>query len=116
MNGNKCVADTNAFIYLLDKHPALEPLLTFEWLFSFITEIELLGKPGIGNAEIKNIKAMLNTCTKVTHADAINEIAITIKRQYRIKLPDALIAATAIKMNVPLLSFDKGFRSYQKNL
>jgi predicted nucleic acid-binding protein len=52
---------------------------------------------------------MLAVCTKVTHTDVINEITISIKGQYRIKLPDALIAATAIHMNVPLLSFDKGF-------
>ncbi len=42
MNGNKYLADTNAFIYLLSKHPALDPLLDSQWYYSFITEIELL--------------------------------------------------------------------------
>jgi predicted nucleic acid-binding protein len=47
MNGNRYLADTNAFIYLLQKHPALKSLLQAEWMYCFITEIELLGKPGI---------------------------------------------------------------------
>jgi len=41
MSGHKYLADTNAYIFLLDKHPALKPLLNGEWYFSFITEIEL---------------------------------------------------------------------------
>lgn len=40
----KYLADTSAFIYLLNKHPAIKPLLDAEWGYSFITRIELLGK------------------------------------------------------------------------
>lgn len=109
MSGNKYLADTNAFIFLLDKHPALKPLLESEWLFSFITEIELLGKPGMQSAESRQIRALLSACTKIIHNETINEITISLKQQYRIKLPDALIAATALYCNVPLISFDKGF-------
>jgi predicted nucleic acid-binding protein len=109
MSGNKYLADTNVFIYLFDKHPALKPLLESEWLYSFITEIELLAKPNISSSEIKNIKMVLSVCNKVSHIDLISEITISLKRQYNIKLPDAIIAATAIFKNVPLLTYDKGF-------
>jgi predicted nucleic acid-binding protein len=48
-------------------------------------------------------------CTRVSHVEKINEITISLKQQYRIKLPDALIAATALHENIPLLTFDKDF-------
>ena len=109
MNGNRFLADTNTLIYLLDKHPALQPLLESEWLFSFITEIELLGKPGITSSEVKQVRSLLSACIKVPHTEAINLTAIVLKQSYKIKIPDAIIASTAIEQKVPLLTFDKGF-------
>ncbi len=109
MNGLKYLADTNAFIYLLNRHPALQTLLDSEWQYSFITEIELLGKPNITKAEAQNIRNLLAVCTKVLHHEAINQTTILLKQQYHIKLPDALIAATALEQNLPLITFDKGF-------
>ena len=109
MSGLKYLADTNAFIFLLDRHPALRNLLESEWHYSFIIEIELLGKPGINSHEIKNIQSLLDTCIKLAHVEQINKLTISLKQQYKIKLPDALIAATAIFHDLPLLTFDKGF-------
>lgn len=109
MNGSRLLADTNAFIYLLDKHPSLQPLLESEWMFSFITEIELLGKPGITKTEVEKINGLLSVCIKASHTESINKIAIQLKQRYKIKTPDALIAATAIGQKVPLLTFDKDF-------
>ena len=108
MNGRYFV-DTSTFIYLLDKHPALEILLESEWVYSFITEIELQSKSGIKPEEIEIIKQVLSVCKKVIHIDIINEITINLKRKYKIKLPDALIAASAIMLDIPLLTYDKGF-------
>jgi predicted nucleic acid-binding protein len=74
MSGNRFLADTNTFIYLLNKHPVLEPLLESEWFFSFITEIELLGKPGITPKEIKEVKGVLEVCNKIVHVEPINQL------------------------------------------
>ena len=60
MSGSRYLADTNAFIYLLLKHPVIEPLLSDDWLHSFITEIELLGKPSLKAPEEKIIHNLLN--------------------------------------------------------
>lgn len=109
MNGNRFLADTNCFIYLLDKHPSLQSLLESEWAFSFITEIELLGKPGIKENEIKKINDLLSICIKVPHTESINRTAIQLKQGYQMKMPDALVTATAIEQKVPLLTYDKGF-------
>jgi predicted nucleic acid-binding protein len=109
MNGNRFLADTNTFIYLLDKHPSLQPLLESEWVYSFITEIELLGKPGITSQEVKKINGLLSVCIKSPHTESINKTAISSKQLYRMKVPDALIAAAAIEQKIPLLTFDKDF-------
>ena len=109
MNGHKYLADTNTLIFLLDRHPSLHSFLASHWHYSFITEIELLGKPGITAKEMRTIRELLSACEKVTHSDEINQLTISLKQQYKIKLPDALIAATAIFTDLPLLTFDKGF-------
>ena len=114
MSGIKLLADTNAFIYLLNGHPSLEPLLESTWLFSFITEIELLGKPDITASEIKKVKSLLAACIKVPYTEAINEKAIMLKQRQKLKIPDAIIAATAIHQGIPLLTFDKDFTKIEE--
>lgn len=109
MSGHRYLADTNTLIYLLDKHPSLHSFLESDWHFSFITEIALLGKPGITAGEIKNVRELLKVCKKVPHTEEINILTISLKQKYKIKLPDALIAATAICSDLPLPTFDKGF-------
>ena len=44
MNGISFLADTNAFIYLMEGQFYYPQLLNGSWAFSFITEIELLSK------------------------------------------------------------------------
>jgi hypothetical protein len=79
MNGNRFLAEINTFIYLLDKHPSLQPLLESEWVYSFITEIELLGKPGITSQEVKKINGLLSVGIKSPHTESINKTAIFVK-------------------------------------
>jgi hypothetical protein len=108
MNGNNYLADTNSFIFLLDRHPTLQTLLEGNWHYSFITEIELLGKTGILDKEVTIVRELLAACSKVAHPEKINHIAISLRQKQRIKVPDALIAATAIYHKLPLITFDKG--------
>lgn len=114
MSGNRTLADTNAFIYLLRKHPAIKPLIDTVWGYSFITKIELLGKPGITQKEIDTVKQMLESCFIVPHSETINELAIKLKQDYHLKIPDALIAATAINSDIPLITADKDFTKIQE--
>jgi predicted nucleic acid-binding protein len=111
MSGDKYLADTNTFIYLLNKHPSLSPLLESDWSYSFVTEIELLGKFRIFSEELKQVKSLLQSCSKISYSDDISRQAISLRQQHKIKIPDAIIAATAIVKKMPLLTFDKGFRT-----
>ncbi|HEY4323428.1 MAG TPA: PIN domain-containing protein [Mucilaginibacter sp.] len=109
MSGIKYVADTNCFIYLLDENPLILPFATDNWSFSYITEIELLSKRGITKSEDALIREMLDSCYKISHSQDLTDLAIKIKRNNNIKLPDAIIAASAQLMQLPLITADKGF-------
>jgi hypothetical protein len=109
MSGIEYIVDTNCFIYLLSEHPEILPFTDSRWLFSYITEIELLSKKELTTTESKIIRQMLGTCTKYGHTQSISELTINLRRKYSIKIPDAIIAATSIEMKIPLLTADKGF-------
>jgi predicted nucleic acid-binding protein len=109
MNGIKYIADTNCFIYLLDENPLILPFTTDSWAFSYITEIELLSKKTITKEEDSIIREMLNSCFKINHSQPLSELVITLKRIYNIKLPDAIIAASAQLLQLPLITADKAF-------
>ena len=109
MSGISYLADTNAFIYLLEGQDLVLQLAQFEWAFSYITEIELLGKRGITTIEETTVLSMLNRCKRVNHNQEITQEAITVRREYGLKLPDAIIAACAKVYDLPLITADIGF-------
>lgn len=103
------MADTNCFIYLLDENPLLLPFANDEWAFSYITEIELLSKKDIATYQEEIIRMMLDDSHKIGHSQPITEVVIRLRRTYTIKIPDAIIAASSIVFNLPLITADKGF-------
>lgn len=44
----------------------------------------------------------------------IKQIVKEIKRKYKIKLPDAIIAATSIYLDIPLVTFDVDFKNIEE--
>lgn len=109
MNGIDYLADTNCFIYLLNENALLAPFAESRWAYSFITEMELLSKKDLTAKEDKTIRAMLGACFRFGHNQSVTEATISIRRKYSLKLPDAIIAATAISLQIPLLTADKRF-------
>ncbi len=66
MNGNKIFIDTNIIIYLLDGDTSLAEILNEKQLYlSFITQLELLGYPGLTNQQEKQIEFMLENCVVI---------------------------------------------------
>lgn len=108
MNGNdSLMVDSNLFILLMSGSEEAERALDDKILFfSFITEIELLGKPGISAAQQTTVKKILGFCNKLTYSDSIGNKAIALKQQKKIKVPDAIIAATALVHDLPLITAD----------
>ncbi len=77
--------------------------------YCFFTEMEILSKKGITSAQDSIIRKMLAACTKITLNQAITELTIKTRRKYAIKLPDAIIAASAKFLQMPVLTADKAF-------
>ncbi len=110
MTGIDYLADTNALIYLLNGNSCMAPYLMKNLSYSVISEMELLSYSGITKQEESSIKSLLNDCSELSLTDEIKEKTIELRKKYRIKLPDAIVAASAIVNNLPLITADKGFR------
>ena len=110
MNGNSILLDTNIVLYLLKGEETLIPLLEEKNLFlSFITQLELLGTRYLNPDDTFKIKQFISECTVIDITPEIKEIAISIRQNYNIKLPDCIIIATSLWLNMPLISADKEF-------
>lgn len=110
MNGKEILIDTNIVLYLLKGNDTLEEMLQGkEPYLSFITELELMGFQDISIKEEKQINELLNDCLVVSLNNNIKKEYIELRKKYRLKLADAIIAATAITLNIPLITSDKQF-------
>lgn len=111
MNGNKFFLDTNIILYLLNGDETLAELLNNKQLYiSVITELELLAYKGITAKEEKVIKAFVAQCKTITINSAVKQEAIRIRKTYNTKLPDSIIIATALYLDLPLITSDVEFK------
>jgi predicted nucleic acid-binding protein len=109
MNGSKYLADTNVLLYVISGNIAVSEYINDEFYISEITEIELLGNKGITDIQYKYRSKMIDNCTIVSLSEYIKRITIQLKQNYTLKIPDAIISATAIYLNIPLITADKDF-------
>jgi len=113
MSGIKYLLDTNIIIGMYERSPAVITLLQnkqtriSECAYSSVTRMELLGFPAITTNEIKIISSLLKQMTQLSINRATEDTTISLKQRHRIKLPDALILATAINHQIELLTLDK---------
>lgn len=108
------VIDTNFAIYTLKGLPVVEPYLDYDFAISEISVIELLGVKNIDDYTLKTRKKFINGIYNYPFNVEIRELAILLKQSYSLKVPDAIIAATAIHYNQPLLTADKDFRKIKE--
>ncbi len=111
MSGNSVLIDTNIALYLLEGNEETEQMLHGGKVYvSFVTQLELLGYKGISEAEKVHVNNLLNDCIIIDINDAIKAHTIAIRERHKLKLPDSIIAGTAMFLGVPLITADKGFR------
>jgi predicted nucleic acid-binding protein len=121
MSGPEFLLDTNLVIGLLKATPeaiAMKDLyrLTLDKsAVSQITRMELLGFPNLDAGEDKQIRAFLESITVLMINSTIETEAIILKRQHRVKLPDAIIAATAHIHALQLLTLDERLAKLSKD-
>lgn len=111
MNGNNLLLDTNIVLYLLEGDNTLAELLDGKEIFiSFISEIELLSYKKMTRAEEEKIKKLLSDVFIIDMNTSIKQKTIELRKEYNLKLPDSIIAATSEHLNIPLLSADTSFK------
>ena len=113
MSGIKYLLDTNLVLGLLKASPEVVDMVTSRGLlasscaFSAVTRMELLGYPSITNDEERVITDRLSKFIYLPITSEIEDLAITLRRNRKVKLPDALVAATAMYHGLELLTLDK---------
>jgi predicted nucleic acid-binding protein len=76
---------------------------------SVISRMEVLAKPDHTPESEKEAQNFLNELTVIPLVDAIERTATYIRREGspRLKLPDAIVAATAVILNAKLVTYDE---------
>jgi predicted nucleic acid-binding protein len=101
----KLVLDTNVILYLLGGRLG-QPLPKGQYFISAISEIELLSYPLLDEAARAKIDSFLFEVTIVGLTSEVKSSAIRLRSQHLLKLPDAIVAATALTLGATLLTND----------
>jgi predicted nucleic acid-binding protein len=113
MSGIEHLIDTNLVIGLLKGHEAAIALAEQAGLsldkaaVSQITRMELLSYSKLTADEDHAIRGFLASCQIRMLDETIEEEAIRLRRSGAFKLPDAIVAATAITGSLRLLTLDQ---------
>jgi len=105
MNGKNALIDSNIIIYLSKQELSLDFIDKFDDLsISVITYMEILGYEFQNQEEEKYIQELLELFRVLYIDKVIADTAINIRKKRKIKLPDAIIAATAVSKDIHLIT------------
>ena len=114
MAGFSFVADTNFLIAVHEGKSNVVPFLEGTAMVSVISEIELLGWYKLSPNEKRKLEDLLNDCVIIELTSEIKKLTISLRQQYKIKTPDAIIAATSQFLSLPIVTADKGFKGIER--
>jgi len=105
MNGKKALLDSNIIIYLSKQELLPDFIENFSELFiSVVTYMEIFGYKFKDIKEEQYIKELLELFGVIYIDKAIADTVIKIRKKKKIKLPDAIIAGTALRENIHLIT------------
>ncbi len=107
MNGKIVLLDTNIVLYLIGGKLKYSNFPEGKYCISVITELELLSFPKLTKAESSKIIKFLNEIDIIELNSTIKNETISFRKKYGIKLPDAIICATAKYLKASLFTCDK---------
>jgi predicted nucleic acid-binding protein len=116
MNGERYLLDTNAVISLLGgNRPLAERLEKAEWVgISIISQLEFLVFPELSEEDHNLFEAFAARVEVVGLTASQRELLsriIELRRTRQLKLPDAIIAGTALHYRAILITEDEHFSS-----
>lgn len=115
MSGDRYLLDTNAVIQLFGGNRAVEQLLnTSDFVaMSVVTEFEFLSYQALTDADRRQYRAF-RACLHVydvpSDDDILTQMIVSARQRHGLKLPDAIVAATARKNDLTLLTADDHFK------
>lgn len=104
------LVDTNILIYYLaDAIPKkelekIDNILKTSFIVSVITRIEFLGWRKHTEKGYEKAKEFIDFADVIFLTKKIADLAVGVRREYKIKLPDAVIAATALSKKLVLVT------------
>ena len=108
MNGRTLFLDTNILLYFLNGDPnVFHFILDNDPVISFVTELEILSAPDILPSGKLAIQTFLKEFTILEYSERYKPAIIDIRSTKKLKLPDAIIAGTALTVGIPLVTADK---------
>jgi predicted nucleic acid-binding protein len=99
--------DTNVALYLLGGR-MVSPLPAGSYGISVITEMELLAWPSLTEQEEKKVREFLKAVRLCELTASIRARAVELRKLQNLKLPDAVVCATAMEFGVDLWTNDAG--------
>jgi predicted nucleic acid-binding protein len=119
MDTFRFMLDTNVVIDTFNRSLDLSVFLAdfpnCEVYINPVVAIEVLAKAGMSEDEEAAARDLLDLFKWTEIDKAVCEIAVQIRRAKELRLPDALIAASAIILNATVLSNDSHLRDYQRS-
>jgi predicted nucleic acid-binding protein len=110
MNGSKLLVDTNIILYYLQGHDDLTNILTdYALVISFVTELELLSFGKLEPNDSDLINSFLKFVQIIDISKDIKMSTVNIRHATKLKLPDSIILATAVTLDIPFITADRGF-------
>ena len=106
MNGDNFLIDTNIIIYLSQGRLKISDFAKSDnnLYISSITYVETLGYPFSNQYEEKIIVDLCEMFERLFLTEDVEKQTILIRKTHKIKLPDAIIAATAITHHLTLVT------------
>lgn len=113
------IFDSNTLIYISKNILKIENLITpnVQPSISIISHIEVLGFPFATNEDQLYMQKICSLCKLMYLSDLLVSETIKLRKEYRIKLPDAIIYASALVENLPLVTNNiADFKSLNRNV
>ena len=76
--------------------------------------MELLAYKNMTKKEEKVIIEFVSQCKVITINNSIKQSTIKIRKKYNTKLPDSIIIATALYLDLPLITADVAFKNVEE--
>lgn len=107
---NNILVDTNLIILGIGGDSHVRKLLEGRTIFiSVITEIELLSIQFQDSQDERLMRDFISNCFIIDLDTDVKRYTIQIRKKQKVKLPDAVIAASSLVKKLPLFTADKGF-------